>query len=102
MLSLYLSKGFLFLEEKTWIRNFFTSGERGKGFESNIDTDLLGTFWQPKRLTLTGEAHIPLASGRAMHRTGFDFPLDGAMRDHLDRTDFREGDTRVRGDAKST
>ena len=102
MLALHFGKSLLFLAKKAWVGYFFTRGEGREGFQSNINSHLGRKFRQSLRFAFNRKRDIPLASARPMHRTRFEFPLDGTMIDHLDTSQFGEADALIMGDAKAT
>lgn len=84
MPALHFGKSFLFLAKKAWVGYFFTRGEGSEGFQSNINSHLGRKFRLSLRFAFKRKRDKPLAGARPMHRTRFEFALDGTMIDHLD------------------
>jgi len=101
VLALHLYQSLFFLAEKARVRNFFPSGQGGKGQESYVNAHLLGAFWQAKRFDFTGERGIPFPGTAFVDGERFDGPAHRAMVDHLDTANLREADPVIMGDGKA-
>jgi hypothetical protein len=101
MLALYFGKSFLFFAEEARVLNLLRGGERGEGFESDVNAHLGINRLKPLRFTLNGEAHVPLACRGARDGTRLDLASDLAVVDHPDTPDFRETHAVIMGDAKA-
>ncbi len=99
MSALYLCQCRFFRAKETGIGNLFTSGKRGKGFQTYVNTDLLSVLRQTLRFALNRKADVPFAGTTSVNGTRLDLALDGAMIDHLDAPDLRENDTIIMGSA---
>jgi len=102
LLTLDLSKGFLFLAKKARVGYLLSIGEGSKGFQAYINPHLGRHIRQTKRFTLTGKRDVPLACSRTLHRTGFHLALARAMVDHLQRANLGEAHAVVMGETKAT
>jgi hypothetical protein len=101
MLALDVSKGFLFLAEKRGVLDVRIIGQGGKGFQPNVNPDLMRIAWQAFGFTLNREGDIPLSSRGTADGTCPDFALDRTMVDHLDTANFGEAHPIVMGDAET-
>lgn len=101
VLALDFRQGLLFLAEKARVRNCFPSGHGGKRLESYVNSNLLGAFWQAKRVDFTGERGIPFPGTAFVDGERFDVPAHRAMVDQLDTANLREADPVIMGDAKA-
>ncbi len=101
MLALRLSQRLLFLAKEARVLNLCAIRESRERLESDINPYLGGKFRQSLRFAFNRKRNIPLARRRTMHRTRFEFPLDGSVIDHLDRTHFGEAHPLIMGDAKA-
>src|SRR6266702_1331389 len=90
VLTLYFRQSLFFFAEEAGVRDLFSIGERGKGLESDVNTDLFRAFWQSLRFALTREGDIPLSGTTPTDGTGFDGSLDGAVIDHFDTANLGE------------
>jgi hypothetical protein len=102
VLPLHLCQGLLFLAKELGVLNFFSCGKRRKGFEPDVNAHLglngFKSFW----FTFDRERDVPLKSGSALDRAGFDFPFDSSLRDHLETADLAEADMIIMGDGETT
>ncbi len=72
VLALDFSQGLLFLTKEARILDGFRVGERRKGFQSDIDANLLSTIRQTLWLPLHGKRSIPLARPAFTHSQRLD------------------------------
>src|SRR6266566_2254309 len=93
---LHFGKSLLFLAEKARVGNFFTGGERGKRFESYINTYLGRRFGQTFGFTLYGEGCIPLPSTATVDGECFAFACHRTMQDDLDVPNTRKSQFALR------
>ncbi len=101
VLALHTGKGFLFLAKEAGIGYFFSIAESSERLQANINTDLSSNRFKSFRLTLATQRDVPLAGRGALHGTGFDFALDGAVIDHLDTPNLGKCHTVIVGDGKA-
>lgn len=100
--ALYFCEGFFFCAKKVGILYFFSSGESSKRLQPDINSNSLGTIWQPFRFTRYRKGDIPLSGAPSVDSARFDGASDLAMRDHFDTANFGEANTGIVGDAKAT
>ncbi len=90
MLTLDFGKGLLFFPEKAGISNLFSIREGSKGLQAYVYPYLGSNRVKSKRFTLARKADVPFASRGTLHGTGFQFPFDLTMVDHLDAANLGE------------
>jgi hypothetical protein len=93
---------FFFCSEKARGINLFTSGEEGKGLESDIDADVLSRWGQSDRIDLIArEAHKPLARRVSDDTARFDDAFEGPVLDHLEMPNLGKGELALFIDAET-
>jgi len=84
--ALYLRQRLFLAAEEAGIGNLSAGAEGGEGLESHVNTNLLSSYRQGRRLgALAGEADVPLARATPADGRGLGSSLNGTMQDDLDR-----------------
>jgi len=100
-LALDFGKSLLFLAKEAGILDGFPGGERGKGFESHVNPNVVRRLRQAFRFDLTRERHIPLAGRGTMDGTGLHLAFERAMVDHLETANLGEADPLIVSDTEA-
>ena len=99
--ALYFCQCLFFLAKELGIVDFRAIGTGRKRLESDINADTALIGGQAFRFTLNTQAHVPLASRRAMDSTGFDASLDRPVIDHFHASNLRQRDMLIMCDGKA-